>query len=272
MPAKPTVQQTRQEMARRGVIDLTNNTPSLLAKTIDSAQPDKPEGGVGTSTITGKSSVQHDWGEESLAKAKGYSAPSLTQDQPEDASVGSQSSAKNKPEKEQHIAIGKSAVPQSLLTANVKKQQAKTDMLATKEEVALAEETSAWDAMGRMWDGIGTAVSRAFDTLQGDEENAIKFGSYVSPEKRAIYNKMMEKAKKGAYERAFDGVTKYGPVGATLGMVGGATSMLEGLIGAIQENQDPNDEAAQKVEDNFREQRQNMEEYLDKYNKNYRIK
>ncbi|GKT28996.1 hypothetical protein ADUPG1_000984, partial [Aduncisulcus paluster] len=106
------------------------------------------EGGVGTSIITGKSSVQHAREMESLAKAKGYSAPSLTQDQPEDASVGKKSSAKNEqPKREQYIAIGKFGVPQSLLTANAKKQQAKTGMLATKEEVARAEEGSAWDAL-----------------------------------------------------------------------------------------------------------------------------
>ncbi|MFW5500458.1 MULTISPECIES: hypothetical protein [unclassified Maridesulfovibrio] len=64
-----------------------------------------------------KSSPQHAREMESLVKTKGCSTPNSTQDQPEDTSVGKKSSATNEqPKRGQYIAIGKSAVPQSLLT------------------------------------------------------------------------------------------------------------------------------------------------------------
>ncbi|WP_320173836.1 hypothetical protein [Maridesulfovibrio sp.] len=267
MPTKPTAQQTRQEkrqnLARRGVIDLNNNTPSPLTKTVNSTQPDKPEGGVGTSIITGKSSVQHAREMESLAKVK-------------DKQAKEDRKAREKAERVQQkigMAALKASQQQSPLANTVNNaQQAKTSMLTTKEEVALAEETSAWDAMGRMWDGIGTAVSRAFDTLQGDEKNAIKFGSYVSPEKRAMYNTMMKDVKKDAVENAMDGFKKYGPVGLSFSLPGGAFTMLNGLGEAIYNNNRKNEnEAAEKIEENIRKQRQDLNsDYFEKFKKSHR--
>ncbi|MFW5500457.1 MULTISPECIES: hypothetical protein [unclassified Maridesulfovibrio] len=144
---------------------------------------------MGTSILTGKSSVQHAREMESLVKAKGYSTPSLTQDQPEDASVGKKSSAKNEqPKMEQYIAIGKFGIPQSLLTANVKKQQAKTSMLTTKEEGGVL------DALGKMRDGFSTAVSRFADVFDTQGDDVINYGPYVSNETKDIMNKMAKQA------------------------------------------------------------------------------
>ncbi|WP_320172322.1 hypothetical protein [Maridesulfovibrio sp.] len=101
-------------------------------------------------------------------------------------------------------------------------------------------------------------------------EDAIKFGSYVSAEKREIFNKMVKEAKEAGADKAFNGFMEYGPVGAGIGLAGGSIGMLKGLVSAIQNNKEPNNEAAQKVEDNFREQRQNMEEHLGNFKKKYR--
>ena len=239
-----------RKMAKLGSIKLKNNTTSPLTETVDKAQQAKTEGGVGTSTITGKSSAQHVWEMESLAKANA-------------------TTNKTNRDTDQHIAIGKSAVRRSLLTENAKKQQAKTDMLATKNEAAQAEEGGVLDALGRMANGIGTAVSRTLDTLQGDEDNAIKFGSYVSPEKRAMYNTMMKGAKNTGLDYSIEGFRSYGPVGLALGMAGTSLGMLQGLGDAVQDK--PQNEAAEEAQEHFRDQRNKVSsDYFDNLKNNYR--
>lgn len=168
-------------------------------------------------------------------------------------------------------AAQKASQRQSPLTETVDEApKAKLGMLATKEDAAKAEESGFWGTVGRMWDGITTATSRAYDTLQGDEKNAIKFGSYVSPEKRAMYNTMMKDVKEDAVENAMDGFKKYGPVGLSFALPSGAFTMLNGLGKAIY-NKKTTDEAAKKAEKNIRQQRQELnDDYFDTFKKNRR--
>ncbi len=114
------------------------------------------------------------------------------------------------------------------------------------------------------------AVSKAGETLQGEGDDYIKFGEYVSPKKRKIFNEMMKEAKAEATDRALDGAMNFGPAGLAEGMVGGSIGMLNGLIGAINDDKNSKNEASQKIEDNFRTQRQDIDKHIDNFKKQYR--
>ncbi|ACS80543.1 hypothetical protein [Maridesulfovibrio salexigens] len=86
------------------------------------------------------------------------------------------------------------------------------------------------DGLGEAWEAAGKAVSQTIDTLQGDENNAIKFGSYVSPEKQDFYNTMMDYTKKAAINGARKGAKQYNAVGVLLAPVTGAAGMLTGTL------------------------------------------
>ncbi|HAS89207.1 MAG TPA: hypothetical protein DCS48_07865, partial [Desulfovibrio sp.] len=95
------------------------------------------------------------------------------------------------------------------------------------------DEDGVLDTLKEIFDAAGKAVKKTNDVLQGDENNAIKFGSYVSTENQSFYNTMMDYTKKATIKGARRGARQYGPVGSLLAPVAAAGGMLTGTIVGI---------------------------------------
>ncbi|WP_320172313.1 hypothetical protein [Maridesulfovibrio sp.] len=81
----------------------------------------------------------------------------------------------------------------------------------------------------------------------------------------------MAGAKDSAFDYSLGRLFKYGPADVALGMVGGSLGMLQGLGGAILGQDKPQNEAADKAEEIFRNHRDKITDgYFDKFKNNYR--
>ncbi len=74
------------------------------------------------------------------------------------------------------------------------------------------------------------ATAKAADIFQGQGDDAMKYGKYVSPEKREFCNTMMDYTKKTAIQGARRGFKKYNAVGGLLAPVTVAGGMLTGTV------------------------------------------